>query len=365
MPFIITDPCIETKDTACVDVCPVDCIHPRKDEAEFAAATMLYIHPEECIDCGACVPACPVAAIYESIDATPSHQKDLIEANADLPQRRCRRDGEGGRDRQGARRGARRTSWPFPARNVRPRTRALSERSRSTWNVNGIRARHAQVQEWIERDRPDVVCLQELKATSDQMPAALFEMEGYWCYWHGGKGYSGVGLHVSKTLAPERPTFSHPEFDFENRIVTADVGRRDGRVDLRPERRQGLSRQDAVSRSAHRVRQGPHGESRTMVLCGDLNVARTERDVHPKERKPRAIGQLPEEREAARADDRPRSGRRRPRARSRQRRSVHVVGAVAQYARTKYRLAARLRPGQHATRGARCLMHCSKGHRDE
>jgi len=82
MPFIITDPCIETKDTACVDVCPVDCIHPRKDEPEFAAMTMLYIHPEECIDCGACVPACPVAAIYESIDATPAHQADLIEANA-------------------------------------------------------------------------------------------------------------------------------------------------------------------------------------------------------------------------------------------------------------------------------------------
>ena len=82
MPFIITDPCIETKDTACVDVCPVDCIHPRKDEPEFEAATMLYIHPEECIDCGACVPACPVAAIYESIDATPSHQQDLVEANA-------------------------------------------------------------------------------------------------------------------------------------------------------------------------------------------------------------------------------------------------------------------------------------------
>ena len=82
MPFIITDPCIETKDTACVDVCPVDCIHPRMDEAEFATMTMLYIHPEECIDCGACVPASPVAAIYESIDATPSHQADLIEANA-------------------------------------------------------------------------------------------------------------------------------------------------------------------------------------------------------------------------------------------------------------------------------------------
>jgi ferredoxin len=82
MPFIITDPCIETKDTACVDVCPVDCIHPRKDEPEFAQVSMLYIHPEECIDCGACVPACPVAAIYESIDATPANQQDLVEANA-------------------------------------------------------------------------------------------------------------------------------------------------------------------------------------------------------------------------------------------------------------------------------------------
>ena len=81
MPFIITDPCIDTKDTACVDVCPVDCIHPRKDEPEYEAANMLYIHPEECIDCGACVPACPVAAIYDSVDSTPESQKDLIEAN--------------------------------------------------------------------------------------------------------------------------------------------------------------------------------------------------------------------------------------------------------------------------------------------
>ena len=82
MPFVITDPCIGTKDSACVDVCPVDCIHPRKDEPEFATATMLYIHPDECIDCGACVPACPVAAIYDSTEATPISQKTLIEANA-------------------------------------------------------------------------------------------------------------------------------------------------------------------------------------------------------------------------------------------------------------------------------------------
>jgi ferredoxin len=82
MPFVITDPCIGTKDSACVDVCPVDCIHPRKDEPEFAQTTMLFIHPDECIDCGACVPACPVAAIYDSPDSTPASQKGLIEANA-------------------------------------------------------------------------------------------------------------------------------------------------------------------------------------------------------------------------------------------------------------------------------------------
>jgi ferredoxin len=82
MPFIITDPCIGTKDHACVDVCPVDCIHPRKDEPEFEQTSMLYIHPDECIDCGACVPACPVAAIYDSVDSTPPSQKELVEANA-------------------------------------------------------------------------------------------------------------------------------------------------------------------------------------------------------------------------------------------------------------------------------------------
>jgi NAD-dependent dihydropyrimidine dehydrogenase PreA subunit len=82
MAFVITDPCISTKDTACVDVCPVDCIHPRKDEPEFETTSMLYIHPEECIDCGACVPACPVSAIYDGPDSTPKSQASLIEANA-------------------------------------------------------------------------------------------------------------------------------------------------------------------------------------------------------------------------------------------------------------------------------------------
>ena len=94
----------------------------------------------------------------------------------------------------------------------------------ATWNVNGIRARQGQLMEWIERERPDVVCLQEIKASLDQIPMFLCELEGYWCYWHSGKGYSGVALHVSKSIAPERPAFTHPAFDHEHRIVTCDLG---------------------------------------------------------------------------------------------------------------------------------------------
>lgn len=80
MAFIITEPCIGTKDTACVDACPVDCIHPRSDEPEFEEAVQLYIDPEECIDCGACVPECPVEAIFPE-DEVPEKWQQYIETN--------------------------------------------------------------------------------------------------------------------------------------------------------------------------------------------------------------------------------------------------------------------------------------------
>jgi ferredoxin len=80
--YVIAEPCINTKDTACVDVCPVDCIHPRKDEGGFAKENMLYINPAECIDCGACEPACPVQAIFTQ-DDTPEQWKAFIKINAD------------------------------------------------------------------------------------------------------------------------------------------------------------------------------------------------------------------------------------------------------------------------------------------
>jgi exodeoxyribonuclease-3 len=121
-------------------------------------------------------------------------------------------------------------------------------------------------------------------------------MEGYWCFWHGGKGYSGVGMHVTKALAPERPHFVQPAFDFEHRILAAEVGGvtiasvyvPNGGKDL-PAKLRFLESLEGYARSFEE-------SGRPLILCGDLNVALTDKDVHPKERKPAAVGQLPEER---------------------------------------------------------------------
>ena len=80
MSYWIAEPCIGTKDTACVEVCPVDCIHPTKDEGDFEEVDQLFIDPETCIDCGACEPVCPVTAIFPD-EELPEKWADFIEKN--------------------------------------------------------------------------------------------------------------------------------------------------------------------------------------------------------------------------------------------------------------------------------------------
>lgn len=82
MTYVIVQPCVGVKDGSCVDVCPVDCIHPAPGAPEFDAVDQLYIDPEECIDCGACEPACPVSAIFEE-SAVPAQWTEYIQINAD------------------------------------------------------------------------------------------------------------------------------------------------------------------------------------------------------------------------------------------------------------------------------------------
>ncbi len=165
-----------------------------------------------------------------------------------------------------------------------------------TWNVNGIRARQAEVADVIAVEAPDVVCLQEIKAAKDKVPELLLAASGYWCYWHGSTGYSGVSLMVRHSFFTEPPAFVHPSFDHEDRVVVADLGAvtvasvyvPDGGKDYEAK----LRFLAALSAWAGDVR----AAGRSLLICGDLNVAREDRDVHPRERKPNQIGTRPDER---------------------------------------------------------------------
>jgi ferredoxin len=81
MAFVIALPCIGVKDTACVTVCPADCIHPTKHEADFTTAEMLYVDPKHCIDCALCAQECPVNAVYQQ-DDLPAEWAEFAERNA-------------------------------------------------------------------------------------------------------------------------------------------------------------------------------------------------------------------------------------------------------------------------------------------
>ncbi len=81
MAYVIVDRCIGTKDNSCIEVCPVDCIHPTPDEPGYAEAEQLHIDPEECIDCDGCAVACPVEACI-SEDQLPPELESFRERNA-------------------------------------------------------------------------------------------------------------------------------------------------------------------------------------------------------------------------------------------------------------------------------------------
>jgi len=166
----------------------------------------------------------------------------------------------------------------------------------ATWNVNGIRARQSQFAEWIARDEPDIICLQEIKASLAQVPEAICDLSGYACYWHGSGGYSGVSMHVRRASFADEPEFTHPSFDHETRIVQARLGNLVVASVYVPNGGKDFDAKVAFMESMKSYARDVRERGSTLVLCGDLNVTRTERDVHPKERKPGIIGQRSDER---------------------------------------------------------------------
>jgi len=166
----------------------------------------------------------------------------------------------------------------------------------ATWNVNGIRAREAQFVEWIESAAPDVVCLQEIKAAREQVPAAIRDLPGYWNYWHGASGgYSGVSIHLRRETFIERPVFSHPGHDTETRIVQARACGTSFASVYIPN-----GGKDYEAKLAFlAAMEGYVAEAQKeggLILCGDMNVARTDADIHPTHNKPGIIGTRPDER---------------------------------------------------------------------
>jgi exodeoxyribonuclease-3 len=170
----------------------------------------------------------------------------------------------------------------------------------ATWNVNGIRKRSAELLDFIGRERPDVFCLQEIKASPDQLTFELRDIEGYWAHWHGEKGYSGVALLISREFDRDGPEVVHPAFDFEQRICSATLAAAPGTITFAsiyvpnggkdyPAKLRFLEALETWAADAER-------NGQTIVLCGDLNVARSDLDIHPKERKANQVGARPDER---------------------------------------------------------------------
>jgi exodeoxyribonuclease-3 len=165
----------------------------------------------------------------------------------------------------------------------------------TTWNVNGVRARADLVLDWVRREEPDVLCLQEIKASPEAVPESVCALEGYWCHWHGHKGYSGVGLHLRRATFPSPPAFVHPPFDLETRIVTALLGPWVIASVYVPNGNRNYETKVRFLEALDAFVAEVHASGRQLLLCGDLNVALEPRDVHPKLRKPTETGQTPAE----------------------------------------------------------------------
>lgn len=171
-----------------------------------------------------------------------------------------------------------------------------------SWNVNGIRAIHRKgFLDWLNRDKPDILCIQETKATPDQLPRSLKEIKGYHAYFNSAKrkGYSGVALY--SFLKPENIEngFGIDKFDREGRIQIADYGEfvlfniyfPNGKMS--EERlKYKLDFYDAFLDHANQLRD----QGKNIIVCGDLNTAHKEIDLARPKENSNISGFLPVER---------------------------------------------------------------------
>ena len=172
----------------------------------------------------------------------------------------------------------------------------------ASWNINGIRARRESLLGWLDRKKPDIVVLEELKAEEGAIPEEIAALQGYAKYWNGStfrKGYSGVGL-LLKEGGDSEYRFEIPSLDRENRTVAVHftnltvigtyVPRGDGDAHY------AVKLEYLADLSVYI--KGLLDEGRQVVHAGDINVAHTDLDVHHSQNKPGAVGLRVEERAA-------------------------------------------------------------------
>ena len=154
----------------------------------------------------------------------------------------------------------------------------------ATYNLNGIRARLPRLLEWLEREKPDIACLQELKCADESLPIADIEAAGYGAVWHGQKGFNGVAI-LAKGDTPELRRVGLPgdPDDTHSRYIEAQVGDLIvGSLYLPNGNPIGTEKFDYKIRWMERLE--AHAaellkEERPVVLCGDWNVVPEDRDV--------------------------------------------------------------------------------------
>jgi len=154
----------------------------------------------------------------------------------------------------------------------------------TTFNINGIRARLPRLLEWLDREKPDVVCLQELKCADESLPIADIEGAGYGAVWHGQKGFNGVAI-LAKGDTPELRRVGLPgdPDDTHNRYIEAGV--KDlivASIYLPNGNPIGTEKFDYKLRWMERLEERAAElleEERPVILAGDFNVVPEDRDA--------------------------------------------------------------------------------------
>ncbi len=171
-----------------------------------------------------------------------------------------------------------------------------------SWNVNGLRAIHKKgFLDWLKKESPDILCLQETKSHPDQLPAQLRDPDGYTSCWSSAekKGYSGVAVYSKKEPARVNTKLGHKPFDREGRLLELDYGDFTLFNVYFPNGGAGNKRvpfkmdfYDAFLKHGEKLRR----QGKKIIICGDVNTAHTEIDLARPKANEKNTGFLPEER---------------------------------------------------------------------